>query len=117
MGIQPIDLQTMYSQLSNVSKSMAAGQQAQLTESMQQEANIQRGLENASRVHETQTEKSDAAMVNKDGKNGSDAFAGHRNNQRGEGADEAGAAGDRENDGPGKKSSSPYLGTIIDITR
>ena len=117
MGIQPIDLQTMYSQLSNVSKSMAAGQQAQLTEAMQQEANIQRGLENASRVNETQTEKSDAAMVNKDGRNGNDAFAGRQNKKRGGEADDAGAVQNREGDAPGKKSSSPYLGTIIDITR
>ena len=34
MGIAPIDLQTMYTQLSNVSKSMAGAQQAQLTEAM-----------------------------------------------------------------------------------
>ena len=67
MGIQPIDLQTMYSQLTNVSKSLAAGQQAQLTEAMQQQQNIQRGLENASKVQQTQTEKTDTALVNKDG--------------------------------------------------
>lgn len=42
MGIQPIDLQTMYSQLSNVSKSMQGAQQAQLTEAMQQQNNIQK---------------------------------------------------------------------------
>ena len=53
MGIQPIDLQTMYSQLSNVSKSLSGVQQAQLTEAMQQQSNIQKGIENATKVHET----------------------------------------------------------------
>ena len=117
MGIQPIDLQTMYSQLSNVSKSMAASQQAQLTEAMQQEANIQRGLENASRVHETQTEKSDASSVDEDGRGGSAAFGGRKNKNRGDGTESSEGDSYKEGNAPDKKSSSPYLGTIIDITR
>ena len=61
MGIAPIDLQTMYTQLSNVSKSMAGSQQAQLTEAMQQQNNIQRSMENAARVQQTSNEKSEQA--------------------------------------------------------
>ena len=59
MGIQPIDLQTMYTQLSNVSKSMSGAQQAQLTEAMQQQGNIQRSMENAAKVQQTSNEKAE----------------------------------------------------------
>ena len=112
MGIQPIDLQTMYSQLSNVSKSLAAGQQAQLTEAMQQQQNIQRGLENASKVQQTQTEKTDAALVNKDGSNG-----GELPNQKKNPSHDNNSSEYKEDGSPKHSSSSPYVGTIIDITR
>lgn len=115
MGIQPIDLQTMYSQLSNVSKTMAASQQAQLTEAMQQQNNIQRSLENATKVQQTQTEKSDANSVNEDGRGGSAAFDGQKKNQNQDA--ETGAEGYSDNQGGARTSSSPYIGTIIDITR
>ena len=71
MGIAPIDLQTMYTQLSNVSKTMAGAQQAQLTEAMQQQGNIQRSMENAAKVQQTSNEKSDTNSVNQNGSNGS----------------------------------------------
>ncbi len=113
MGIQPIDLQTMYSQLSNVSKTMAAGQQSQLTEAMQQQNNIQRSLENSTKVQQTQTDKTDANSVNKDGRGGSSAFGGKKNNRQN--IDEN---AEKSLDGQGEtKSGSPYIGTIIDITR
>ena len=67
MGIQPIDLQTMYTQLSNVSKTMAGAQQAQLTEAMQQQGNIQRNMENAAKVQQTSNEKADTNSVNQNG--------------------------------------------------
>ncbi|MCR5252246.1 MAG: hypothetical protein K6C98_00850 [Treponema sp.] len=113
MGIQPIDLQTMYSQLSTVSKTMAAGQQSQLTEAMQQQNNIQRSLENSTKVQQTQTDKTDANSVNKDGRGGSAAFGGKKNNRQ-----NAEDNAEKSSDGQGEtKSGSPYIGTIIDITR
>ena len=112
MGIQPIDLQTMYSQLTNVSKSLAAGQQAQLTEAMQQQQNIQRGLENASKVQQTQTEKTDTALVNKDGSNG-----GGLPNQKKNPSHDNNSSDYKEDGSPKHSASSPYVGTIIDITR
>ena len=60
MAIAPIDLQTMYSQLSNVSKTLSTSQQAQLTEAMQQQSKIQREIENASKVQQTSNEKANA---------------------------------------------------------
>ena len=111
MGIQPIDLQTMYTQLSNVSKSMAGSQQAQLTEAMQQQNNIQKNLENAARVQETSNEKTDTHSVNQNGSNSGGAYGGNtkQNNNQSEETE-------TEEYRP-PKSDHSYLGTIIDITR
>ena len=111
MGIQPIDLQTMYTQLSNVSKSMAGAQQAQLTEAMQQQGNIQRSMENAARVQQTSNERSDTKSVNQNGSGAGSYFGGRRKGQ-----------GQKQNEEPPAeirppKSDLSYLGTIIDITR
>ena len=111
MGIQPIDLQTMYTQLSNVSKSMAGAQQAQLTEAMQQQSNIQRSMENAARVQQTSNEKADAHSVNQNGSNSSGPFGGKKKNQNNSEETE-----DNEETRP-LKSDYSYLGRIIDITR
>ena len=111
MGIQPIDLQTMYTQLSNVSKAMSGAQQAQLTEAMQQQGNIQRNLENAAKVQQTSNEKSDTNSVNQNGSNSSAAYGGGKKQQNKQ-SNESEAEEYRP-----PKSDSSYLGTIIDITR
>ena len=82
MGIHPIDLQTMYTQLSNVSKTMAGAQQAQLTEAMQQQGNIQRNLENNAKVQQTSNEKSDTNSVNQNGSNASGAWGGKKQQKK-----------------------------------
>ena len=111
MGIQPIDLQTMYTQLSNVSKTMAGAQQAQLTEAMQQQGNIQRNMENAARVQQTSNEKADTNSVNQNGSNASGAWGGKKQ-QKKENEESSEAFDHRP-----PKSYHSYLGTIIDITR
>lgn len=113
MGIQPIDLQTMYSQLSNVSKSMSGAQQAQLTEAMRQQSNIQRSMENAAKVQQTSNEKSDTNSVNQNG-SGAGSYFGGRRKEQGNKKEEA----DNTNQEirPPKRDNE-YLGTIIDITR
>jgi hypothetical protein len=111
MGIQPIDLQTMYTQLSNVSKTMAGAQQAQLTEAMQQQGNIQRNMENAAKVQQTSNEKADTNSVNQNGSNASGAWGGKKQQKK---ENEESSEG-FENHPP--KSDRSYLGTIIDITR
>ena len=110
MGIQPIDLQTMYSQLSNVSKTMSGAQQAQLTEAMQQQSNIQKGIENAAKVHETSNEQSKADSVNQNGSNSS-AFNGGQKKKDG------GTSENQEEKYKPVKPHYAHLGTIIDITR
>ena len=111
MGIQPIDLQTMYTQLSNVSKTMAGSQQAQLTEAMQQQGNIQRNMENAAKVQQTSNEKSNTNSVNQNGSNSSGAY--DQKKQQGKNQKEE---DDIQEIRP-PKSDHSYLGTIIDITR
>ena len=112
MGIQPIDLQTMYTQLSNVSKTMAGSQQAQLTEAMQQQNNIQRSMENAAKVQQTSNERSDTNSVNQNGSNSSGAYGGRNQNQKKENPNNDDTPEYRP-----PKSDHSYLGTIIDITR
>jgi len=110
MGIQPIDLQTMYTQLSNVTKSMSGLQQAQLTEAMQQQSNIQRNLENNTKVQQTSNEKTNASSINQNGSNSSGAYGGKNQKGKNQNFEE------KDEYRPPKNDSS-YLGTIIDITR
>lgn len=112
MGLQPIDLQVMYTQSANVSK-MAAGQQqtAQLSESMQQTKIIQENMEKATRVQETSSEQSKSHNVNEDGRGGA-AYSGGNKKKSGE--------SESQEENPMPKFSNlkeSYLGTIIDITR
>ena len=52
MAIQPIDLQTMYSQMNNVAKTVAVQQQGgQLTQAMQEAQRVQQNSEQAAQVH------------------------------------------------------------------
>ena len=111
MGIAPIDLQTMYTQLSNVSKTMSGAQQTQLTEAMQQQGNIQRNMENAAKVQQTSNEKANTNSVNQNGSNGSGAY-GQKNQKK---KQESEPQEEQEIRPP--KSDHSYLGTIIDITR
>ena len=111
MGVQPIDLQNMYSQLSNVAKTVAGQQQtAQLNESMQQQNQIEKNMINAQKIQQT-NEKSNTGNINENGHKGSYAYSHQRQkkeqNQQ-EQNDSTDSAGSAE---------SPYLGTIIDITR
>ena len=109
MGIQPIDLQTMYSQLSNVSKTMAGAQQAQLTDAMQQQANIQKGMEKAKSVKETSNEQSTAGQINQNGSNNT-SYSQQRHHNKDEDNEE-------EPENKAGKGDLPYLGTLIDISR
>lgn len=112
MGVQPIDLQNMYSQLSNVAKSVAGQQQtAQLSDSMQQQNLVQKNMENAAKIQQT-NEKSNTGNINENGHKGSsyssnDKKKQNKNNQE-------------QEDIPITKKYPPkpeYIGTIIDITR
>ena len=109
MGIQPIDLQTMYSQLSNVSKAMSGAQQAQLTEAMQQQSKIQKSMEKASTVQETSNEQSTADRISQNGSSGSDSFLQDKNKKKEKKQDEI-------SENKAGKDNLPYLGNLVDIS-
>lgn len=110
MGIQPIDLQTMYSQLSNATKTMTGQQQVQLTQSMQQQNTIQKNIENSQKVQNTSNDNTNAPKTNKDGSNGGTFYGQSKNGQYKNESDD-------EQNVPPKNNSNPYVGHIIDITR
>ena len=110
MGVQPIDLQNMYSQLSNVAKAVAGQQQAaQLSESMQQQNQIEKNLQEAQKIQQT-NEKSNTGNVNENGHHGSMSYSQQKKKR-----DEENQENTSHNATSSKESS--YIGTIIDITR
>ena len=109
--MQPIDLQNMYSQLSNVAKTVAGHQQAaQLSDSIQQQQNVQKNIENATKIQKI-NEQPDTKTINPDGRNG-----GGPGNQKQKNRERNNT--DNQNQIQSSASIQPeYLGTIIDITR
>ncbi|MBQ1949388.1 MAG: hypothetical protein II367_04445 [Treponema sp.] len=110
MGVQPIDLQTMYSQISNVAKQVSHVEQGiQLSKSMQQTDIVKANTEQAKKVQQT-GEDSKSSSVNQNGRNGA-AFQNKKKK-------------DSENPQPETQENSDkyrlkedYLGQHIDITR
>ena len=111
MGIQPIDLQVMYSQSANVSKLAGSQQAAQLSEAMQQTKTVQQNLENAEKVHQTTDDKAKSTAVNDKGGGNSPQGGNQRK------SDTTGGEEQKEEINPFSKLKESYLGTIIDITR
>lgn len=109
----PIDFQTMYSQISNISQNVSAQQNAaQLSEYSQQQIKTQQNLENSTKVQQTATEKSNAANVNKDGRGGGgySSFSKKRNKSDSE-------TEDIISTDSYDRVKEAHLGNIIDITR
>lgn len=106
MAIAPIDLQTMYSQLQNVSKEVATREQGmKALEEKSQVETVTRNLENTKRVSGTE-EQSELLTVNKDGRKRN----GSKNRKR---LKEKNA--DKEEE-PKKYPKASYLGQHIDVT-
>ena len=111
MGIQPIDLQIMYSQMSNVSK-IASQQQkgAELTDAMQQTKVIQQTSEQVEAVQKTASDEAKTINIKKDGKQGQSAMPGGKKDKK-----------QQEEEIPEEKKEieirESYLGQHIDITR
>ena len=113
MGIAPIDLQNMYSQMSNVAKTVAGQQQsAQVSEQIQHQNQIQKNIEQSQRVQQTSNDKANTNNVNADGHSGGGSGT-YQNPKK------------HQNDGSQKdtdfgtygKVKPEYVGTIVDITR
>ena len=114
MGIQPIDLQNMYSQISNVAKNVGGQQQAaQVSQSVQQQNQVQKDIESVQRVQQTSNDKSNTNNVNPDGHHGSGGAPTYQNpkkkNQTG--------GNTSSSFGNYQASKDGYVGTIVDITR
>ncbi len=112
MGIQPIDLQNMYSQMNNIARNVAGQQQsAQVSQSVQQKNQIQQNIEMSQRVQQASNDKGNTNNVNPEGhKGGSGTYQNPKKKQNGE-KDPKTAFG-------GFSDTRPdYVGTIVDITR
>ena len=107
MAIQPIDLQTMYSQMNNVAKTVSQMQQGnQLTQAMQEANLIRQNAEQATLVHKTADDQAKSQQVKDEG---------HQSQQ-----DASGQKRDREGEEQPKKKVSEiretYLGLNVDIS-
>ena len=79
MAIQPIDLQTIYSQMGNVAKNVAHQQNGnQLTQAMQENAAVQQKQEQLAQVHKTAENEAVASQI-KDEAHQNNSFQNQRN--------------------------------------
>ncbi|MCQ2575507.1 MAG: hypothetical protein MJ162_02110 [Treponema sp.] len=110
MAIQPIDLQNMYSQMSNVAKNVAGAQQAAaIAESVKQVEITRQNYENSNKVQTTSNDKANTNDVNENGHNQN----GQQQNKR----RQENSAYQTQNNNNSTEIKAPYLGTIIDLTR
>ncbi len=111
MAIQPIDLQTMYSQMANIAQNAAQAQDGgKFAEAMQQQNIVRENLEEAERVSRPASDESEAqsrAVKN----NGSSPSHGE--------SEESGKGGEREKKHEGRERAvrESYIGQHVDITR
>ena len=112
MGIQPIDLQNMYSQMSNVARNVAGQHQAaQVQESVQQQNQIQKNIEQSQKVQQAENDKANTNNVNADGHQGGAGTYQNPNKKKNKDNESKG------NFGVYADVKSEYVGTIVDITR
>lgn len=112
MAIQPIDLQTMYVQLSNVAQSAQRLQQGgKLTEIIQQQNVTEQDKERSERVQETSSDETKAANIRDDGGGSAGSF-GHGNSRKKQHEENSEEISVTQN-----FIRDPRLGQHIDITR
>jgi len=109
MAIQPIDLQTIYSQMSNVAKNVAHQQNGnQLTQAMQENVAVQQEQKRLSQVHKTAENEANACQV-KDEDQQNNSFQNQKNQKK-----------NQEEETEKKKLTEireSFLGQNIDISR
>ena len=111
MAIQPIDLQTMYSQMANIAQNAAQAQDGgKFSEAMQQQNIVRENLEEVDRVSRPASDESEAESraVKNDGSSPSHG-----------GGEETGKDKGREKKDEGRERAvrESYIGRHIDITR
>ena len=105
MAIQPIDLQTMYSQMANIAQNAAQAQDGgRLAEAMQQQNIVRENLEEVDRVSRPASDESEAESraVKNDGTSSSRGKGGGR---------------EKKDEGRERAVRESYIGQHIDITR
>lgn len=109
MGLQPIDLQTMYSQMSNMAKQASLAEHSmQAVQNLQNKELARQIEEKKNKVLEAEKQNG-AASVNQNGHNnqgGAESFKNKENDKD--------SAEDEDNKGRLKES---YIGQHVDITR
>ncbi|GMO50157.1 MAG: hypothetical protein Pg6C_13510 [Treponemataceae bacterium] len=110
MGLQPIDLQTMYTQLDKISKSTVAEQQgAQLARAMRQDETQRQEFLRSETVNELHTDNEAIGTVDDKGR-GSGAEQKRRGKKKRPDAPEETVAAEPAN------LAEPYLGQHIDVS-
>ncbi|MCK9171013.1 MAG: hypothetical protein M0P01_11430 [Treponema sp.] len=111
MAIQPIDLQTMYSQMANVAQTVARAQEGpQLTEAMQQQNVVQKNKELADKVHRAADGDEKSPVIKDEGQSGTTGNSAGRKRQK-----QNKTETDEKSEDDGIRES--YLGQHINITR
>lgn len=83
MAIQPIDLQTMYSQMSNVSQNATRANEAlQMASYIQKQNIVQQTLEQSSKVNEASFENVETMNVKSDGSSSGGGNQNENQNQK-----------------------------------
>lgn len=109
MALQPIDLQNMYAQMSNVAQNVAFAQDApRMAEAMNAQQNVRREGEKAKSVQKTSNDNGKAGLVKDEGggTSGGEVMSGERKGNEGEGG------GDKQ---ASEVVTAPYLGQHINI--
>lgn len=111
MSVQPLDLQTMYSQMANVAKQVAHSEQGvQLSKAMQQVDVIKQNKEESLKVQQA-GEDAKSSGINKDGRNNQN-FNSPNEKKKEESKDDI-----PEEQSDKYRIKESYLGQHIDITR
>lgn len=110
MGLQPLDLQTMYSQISNVANKAAGMEQSlQAVQNTQQKESERLAEEQSKKVQESERQNG-ASSVNQNGHNSSAFSSGQKSKEKQNDSDE-------ESESKKYRLKESYLGQHVDITR
>lgn len=109
MAVQPIDLQTMYSQMQNVARDVANAQfQPQLAQQMREMSQVQQQQERAQTVQRAANEETQPTHVDPDGRGGGQQSARQ---------DEKKTADERHEALRKTEIREGFLGRHVDVTR
>lgn len=109
MAIQPIDLSTMYIQMSNVAKNVAHQQQgAQLSQALQEATFVRQNAENAAQVHKAAEGETKSERIKNNSSGSSGSFEGKK---------KKGEETEVQEEKKQTEIKESYLGQNIDILR